>query len=93
MACEKVLICGAGPVGLTAALELARHGIRPRIIEVNDGPTELSKALVVWRRTLKVLDTEIPFERFLEHHGPMKSARLVSDCGMRTPVGKSPPEI
>ena len=79
MARKKVLICGAGPVGLTAALELARHGIRPRIIEVNDGPTELSKALVLWRRTLKVLDTEIPFERFLEHHGPMKSARLVSE--------------
>lgn len=76
---QTVLICGAGPVGLTAALELARHGIRPRIIEVNDGPTELSKALVVWRRTLKVLDAEIPFERFLEDHGPIKSARLASD--------------
>ena len=79
METENVLICGAGPVGLTAALELARHGIRPRIIEVDDGPTELSKALVVWRRTLKVLDAEIPFERFLENHGPMRSARIASD--------------
>ena len=75
----NVLVCGAGPVGLSAALELARHGVRPRIIEAGDAPTELSKALVVWRRTLKVFDTEIPFERFLERHGPMRSARLASD--------------
>ncbi|RPG17666.1 MAG: FAD-binding monooxygenase [Phycisphaera sp. TMED9] len=75
----NVLVCGAGPVGLAAALELARHGIRPRIIEAGEGPTELSKALVVWRRTLKVFDAEIPFERFLERHGPMRSARLASN--------------
>ena len=51
---HEVLICGEGPVGLSIALELARHGVWPRIIDSNKGPTDLSKALVVWRRTLEV---------------------------------------
>ena len=74
-----ILVCGAGPVGLVAALELASHGFRPRIIDSNDGPTDLSKALVVWRRTLKSIDGLVPFERFLRDHVPMRSARIVSD--------------
>ena len=52
-----VLICGAGPVGMTVALELARHGVKPRIIDVDKGPTDLSKALVVWGRSLELLNT------------------------------------
>ena len=73
-----VLVCGAGPVGLTAALELVRHGVRPRIIDANDGPTEFSKALIVWRRTLKTLDAAVPHEEFLEGHNRVESARLSS---------------
>ena len=76
---STILVCGAGPVGLTAALELASHGLRPRIIDSNDGPTDLSKALVVWRRTLKSIDGLVPFERFLRDHVPMRSARIMSD--------------
>ena len=41
---DPVLVVGAGPVGLTAALMLARHGTPVRIIDQNDGPTTLSKA-------------------------------------------------
>ena len=73
---QDILVCGAGPVGLVAALELAAHGLRPRIIDSNDGPTELSRALVVWRRTLKSIDGLVPFERFLRDHGPIRSARI-----------------
>jgi 2-polyprenyl-6-methoxyphenol hydroxylase-like FAD-dependent oxidoreductase len=71
-----VLVVGAGPVGLTAALELTRHGVRPRIIDANDGPTALSKALIIWRRTLKGLDAEIPFQTFLQGHCAPHAARL-----------------
>ena len=74
-----VLVCGAGPVGLTAALELVRHGVRPRIIDANDAPTEMSKALVVWRRTLKALDSGVSFERFLESHDAVESAKFTSE--------------
>jgi 2-polyprenyl-6-methoxyphenol hydroxylase-like FAD-dependent oxidoreductase len=53
---SPILIVGAGPVGLTMAIELARFGISVRIIERNPHPTETSRALVVWSRTLELLD-------------------------------------
>jgi 2-polyprenyl-6-methoxyphenol hydroxylase-like FAD-dependent oxidoreductase len=51
-----VLIVGAGPVGLTAAAELVRYGVNVRIIDKSPHPTETSKALVVWSRTLELMD-------------------------------------
>ena len=51
-----VLIVGAGPVGLTTAAELTRYGLKVRIIDQTPEPTDKSKALVVWPRTLEHLD-------------------------------------
>ena len=50
------LIIGAGPIGLTLAVELQRFGLACRIIDQNAAPTDKSKALVVWPRTLELLD-------------------------------------
>ncbi|HWZ97007.1 MAG TPA: FAD-dependent monooxygenase [Candidatus Dormibacteraeota bacterium] len=52
----EVLIVGAGPVGMTAASELARFGIAIRIVDKAARRTDKSKALVVWSRTLELLD-------------------------------------
>lgn len=52
----QVLIAGAGPVGLTAAAELARYGISVRIVDQAAQRTDKSKALVLWSRTLELLD-------------------------------------
>jgi 2-polyprenyl-6-methoxyphenol hydroxylase-like FAD-dependent oxidoreductase len=65
---NTVFVIGAGPVGLTTALMLARHGTPVRIIDSNGGQTKLSKALVLWKRTLQVLDPVLPWEKFLEGH-------------------------
>lgn len=51
-----VLIVGAGPVGLTMAAAVTHHGLRCRIIDKAPAPTDKSKALVVWCRTLEFLD-------------------------------------
>jgi 2-polyprenyl-6-methoxyphenol hydroxylase-like FAD-dependent oxidoreductase len=51
-----VLIAGAGPVGMTMASELARYGIKLRIIDKAAQRTDKSKALVLWSRTLELLD-------------------------------------
>ncbi len=53
---SAVLIVGAGPVGLTMAAELARYGVPVRLIDRSDHPTQTSKALVVWSRTLELMD-------------------------------------
>jgi len=65
---DIVLVVGAGPVGLTTALMLARHGTPVRIIDCNAGQTQLSKALILWKRTLQVLDPVLPWEKLLEGH-------------------------
>jgi 2-polyprenyl-6-methoxyphenol hydroxylase-like FAD-dependent oxidoreductase len=54
----SVLICGAGPTGLTLAIELKRLGIPVRIIDKAPQPTQWSQALVVQARTLE------QFERY-----------------------------
>ncbi|TIX88717.1 NAD(P)/FAD-dependent oxidoreductase [Rhizobium sp. P44RR-XXIV] len=65
---RSILIAGAGPVGLTAALELARRGFTPRIIDDGPGPTpvEESRALGVNARTLTLLSPSGVAERIVE---------------------------
>jgi 2-polyprenyl-6-methoxyphenol hydroxylase-like FAD-dependent oxidoreductase len=52
----QVLIIGAGPVGLTMAAELARYGVAVRIVDRAAHRTDKSKAVVLWSRTLELLD-------------------------------------
>ncbi|HMD22049.1 MAG TPA: FAD-dependent monooxygenase [Alloacidobacterium sp.] len=51
-----VLIVGAGPVGLVMAIELARYGVAVRIIDKAPERTDKSKALVIWSRSLELLE-------------------------------------
>ncbi len=53
---QQILIVGAGPVGLTAAAELARYGVAVRLVDRSPQPSRTSKALVVWSRTLELMD-------------------------------------
>jgi 2-polyprenyl-6-methoxyphenol hydroxylase-like FAD-dependent oxidoreductase len=49
-----ILVVGAGPVGLTLAAELARHGARCRIIDQRPEPSPYCRAIGVTPRTLEV---------------------------------------
>ncbi|WP_410211732.1 FAD-dependent monooxygenase [Aquirhabdus sp.] len=53
---QRVLIVGAGPVGLTLAIQLHRYGIPYRLIEKNEGPSTYTKAMAVHSRTLEIFD-------------------------------------
>jgi 2-polyprenyl-6-methoxyphenol hydroxylase-like FAD-dependent oxidoreductase len=53
---DRVLIVGAGPTGLTAALELSRLGIPVRIIDKQSAPATTSRAVGVHARTLELLE-------------------------------------
>jgi 2-polyprenyl-6-methoxyphenol hydroxylase-like FAD-dependent oxidoreductase len=53
---DRVLIVGAGPVGLTMALELARYGVPVRIIDKVQDAEHTPRAVAVWPRTLELLD-------------------------------------
>lgn len=53
----KLLIVGAGPVGLMMACELARHGVPCRIIDKATERSQTSKALAIFPRTLEAFET------------------------------------
>jgi 2-polyprenyl-6-methoxyphenol hydroxylase-like FAD-dependent oxidoreductase len=61
----RILVVGAGPVGLTAALELSRRGFEPHIIDNDGEPTPESRALGVNARTLELLEPSGATERLL----------------------------
>jgi len=50
------LVVGAGPVGLVAAAELARRGVRVRVLDKLAQPTDQSRAIAVHARSLDMLD-------------------------------------
>ncbi|GAB3854030.1 NAD(P)/FAD-dependent oxidoreductase [Micromonospora andamanensis] len=51
-----VLVVGAGPTGLTAALTLARRGVEVTVVDKRETPAVTSRAAVVHAYTLEVLD-------------------------------------
>lgn len=61
----NVLVVGAGPVGLAAAVELRRRGAHVRIIDKNPARSETSKAAGVNARTLELLEASGVTEKLL----------------------------
>ncbi len=59
------LVVGAGPVGLAMANELARHGAGCRIIDRVTEPSQTSRALAIFPRTLEVFETMGIADRFI----------------------------
>jgi 2-polyprenyl-6-methoxyphenol hydroxylase-like FAD-dependent oxidoreductase len=60
-----VMVAGAGPVGLAMASELARYGLTVRIVDKSAARTDKSKALVVWSRTMELMDRMGCTEKFI----------------------------
>jgi len=54
---NDILIIGAGPSGLFAAAELARHGVEARLIEREVRPHREARATAIQPGTLEILDT------------------------------------
>ena len=72
----RPLIVGAGPVGLSAALFLARQGVLTRIIDAAESPALNSKALAVNPRTLSLLEPTGITADMLRLGKPILGARL-----------------
>ena len=51
----EVLVVGAGPSGLFAAVDLARHGVRARIVERELQPHHQARATALQPGTLEIL--------------------------------------
>jgi 3-(3-hydroxy-phenyl)propionate hydroxylase len=63
---SPVLIVGAGPTGLAAAMSLARAGIPVRLIDKATEPSPWSRAIGIQARTLELFEQHRLVEPFLE---------------------------
>lgn len=79
MAGSEVLIVGAGPTGMTAAIELKRAGMEPRIIDKSDHMAQYSQALVVQARTLEQFQRYGLAGEMMGHGRKLHEARFYSE--------------
>lgn len=74
---QKVVIVGAGPVGLTAALELARHGVPCVVLESELQVSEGSRAIVFTRRSMEILQQVGVARRVTENGLPWRHGNSI----------------
>lgn len=53
---HKVVVVGAGPIGLGAAIDLAQHGVETLVLDDNDKVSWGSRAICFAKRPLEILD-------------------------------------
>src|SRR4051812_9337405 len=63
---NEVLIIGAGPSGLFAAAEFARHGVQARLVERDLQPHREARATSIQPGTLEILNTIGLLQPFLD---------------------------
>ncbi|MGA9389935.1 MAG: FAD-dependent monooxygenase [Candidatus Sulfotelmatobacter sp.] len=75
----KALIIGAGPTGMTAAIELRRAGLDVRIIDKATHLADRSQALVVQSRTLEQFQRYGIAQTVVGRGRPLRGSRLISE--------------
>jgi 2-polyprenyl-6-methoxyphenol hydroxylase-like FAD-dependent oxidoreductase len=96
---KAVLIVGAGPTGLTLALDLARRGIAFRLIDAAETPFAGSRGKGIQPRSLEILEdlgvidkilaAGSAYPKFRVHFGPF-SLRVGSLSSARQPTSSVP---
>jgi 2-polyprenyl-6-methoxyphenol hydroxylase-like FAD-dependent oxidoreductase len=76
MPLPTVLVAGAGPTGLAAALFLTLRGLPVRLIERAEAPRSTSRALVVNPRSLELLESTAVTARMLAAGRPLLRVRF-----------------
>lgn len=75
----RILIVGAGPVGLALAMLLTRHKINYEIIDKNLKRSNYSRALAMHARTLELFDQIGVSQDFIQAGNPIHEGHLFAD--------------
>jgi 3-(3-hydroxy-phenyl)propionate hydroxylase len=73
---SPVLIVGAGPIGLSAAIDLALHGVRSVVLDDNNVVSRGSRAICWSKRSLEIFDRLGVGERMVNKGVTWKVGRL-----------------
>ena len=79
MSNKRVLIAGAGPTGLTAAVELARRGIQATVIDRREEASGFSRAVGILPRSLDILEPSGVTSRLLAEGVRLHGVRFYRD--------------
>ncbi len=94
MADVDVLVVGAGPVGLTAACELRRRGVRCRVIDRLPAPQPFAKAVGIQPRTLEIWDRMGVAREALAAAAPLRGQLLYVNGAEQARIELTlPPEV
>jgi len=72
----KILIVGAGPTGLTAAIELVRRGVVPTLVDRRDNASTLSRAVGITPHSLQLLSYSGVSDRLIAEGIAMDGLRV-----------------
>lgn len=75
----NILIVGAGPTGLTTALELARRGVTPTIVDVKEKQSTRSRAVGILPKTIETLNRTGVGDKMLEAGVKIKRVSMYRD--------------
>jgi 2-polyprenyl-6-methoxyphenol hydroxylase-like FAD-dependent oxidoreductase len=84
------LVVGAGPVGLALAAHLHHHGLPCRLIDKAPAPSDKSRALVLWGRSLEMLDDLGLVDNFLAAGMLINGARLYGGSRLLVNIASEP---
>lgn len=88
--CEVVIV-GAGPTGLVLALELARRGVRARLVDQAQGPMAVGRAVGLQARTLEIFENQGLLQLLLGLGEPVVAAHIYQDKKLlRTTLSDGP---
>ena len=76
---QPVLVVGAGPTGLAAAMSLARAHVRVRLIDRAREPAAHTRAIGIQARTLELFEQHRIVESFLDLGHRLRAANLYSN--------------
>lgn len=92
---SQVVVCGAGPVGLSTALRFAQKGLEVTIIEAGDALNNSPRACAYFSSVIEAFDALSPglFDQLREIAHPAESVGFYSpDIDWRVGIGPPPPQ-